>query len=211
MHGIGPNRSLGLTGRTPASHHDSASDVKMACGGAVIGFGERRAFLPREAVEHFRGTVEVVDLVGDSGLDVILGTVGACSQRNPGPAEPFEPEQGVEMLGGYLPERMTSDPAGYFVLYVDQQRGMLSLEHYENSGVLNCVIEGKTPGALYSRAIERGLVSRLDHAAYLGGELARAEQAMLSGEPYVQDAAPEAAVEDGGQNCGCQEACAGES
>ena len=34
------------------------------------------------------------------------------------------------------------------------------------------------------------LVSRLDRAAYLGRELARAEHAMLTGGPYRQDAAP---------------------
>ena len=40
-------------------------------------------------------------------------------------------------------------------------------------------------------AIERGLLTRLDHAAYLGRELARAEHALSSGETYAQDAAPE--------------------
>jgi tetrahydromethanopterin S-methyltransferase subunit A len=39
--------------------------------------------------------------------------------------------------------------------------------------------------------IDRGLISRLDHAAYLGRELARAEESLRSGEPFVQDAAPE--------------------
>jgi tetrahydromethanopterin S-methyltransferase subunit A len=55
--------------------------------------------------------------------------------------------------------------------------------------VLDCVIEGATPSALYATAIERGLVTRLDHAAYLGRELARAEQSLRTGEPYVQDRA----------------------
>ena len=39
-------------------------------------------------------------------------------------------------------------------------------------------------------AIERKLLSRLDHATYLGRELARAERSLLSGEPYVQDRGP---------------------
>lgn len=33
-------------------------------------------------------------------------------------------------------------------------------------------------------------IERLDHAAYLGRELARAEQALLTGTVYIQDAAP---------------------
>ena len=48
-------------------------------------------------------------------------------------------------------------------------------------------------------AIERVLLTRLDHAAYLGRELARAEHALSSGEAYVQDAAPEQCSRD----CSC--------
>jgi dihydropteroate synthase len=32
-----------------------------------------------------------------------------------------------------------------------------------------------------------GLVSRLDHAAYLGSELAKAEIALKTGKEYIQD------------------------
>jgi Domain of unknown function (DUF4346) len=42
-------------------------------------------------------------------------------------------------------------------------------------------------------AISRKLVSRFDHAAYLGRELARSEHALTSGEHHVQDAPLEAA------------------
>ena len=39
-------------------------------------------------------------------------------------------------------------------------------------------------------AIDRNLLSRLDHAAYLGRELSRAEGALAPDNHYVQDAAP---------------------
>ena len=45
----------------------------------------------------------------------------------------------------------------------------------------------------YTPAIDQGPISRLDHAAYLGRELARAEESLRSGEPFIQDAAPELA------------------
>ena len=86
---------------------------------------------------------------------------------------------------------MVSDPSGYFVIYVDRQRELLSLEHYRNNGLLDTIIEGRTAAEVYTPAVERGLLSRLDHAAYLGRELARAEGALLSGEPFIQDAAAE--------------------
>jgi tetrahydromethanopterin S-methyltransferase subunit A len=53
------------------------------------------------------------------------------------------------------------------------------------------IIERRSAAEVYMTGIEHTLLSRLDHAAYLGRELARAEHALLSGEPYVQDAAPE--------------------
>ncbi len=60
--------------------------------------------------------------------------------------------------------------------------------------MLDSLIEGHKAAELYIPAIDRHLVSRLDHAAYLGRELARAEHALLTGTVYVQDAAPEQEV-----------------
>lgn len=144
-----------------------------------------------EAVEHFRRTVKVVDLVGNADVSAVLYAAGDCAGRNPGPAEPFAPERVVTTVAGYLPPRMTPDPAGYVVIDVDRPRRLLSLEHYRTDGVLDTVITGRTAAELYVPAIEKELVSRLDHAAYLGRELSRAERALLTGERYVQDAAPE--------------------
>jgi len=42
----------------------------------------------------------------------------------------------------------------------------------------------------YTSVLAAGLVSRLDHAAYLGRELTRAEHALRSGTRYRPDAAP---------------------
>jgi tetrahydromethanopterin S-methyltransferase subunit A len=160
----------------------------------IIGAQGKRPVLrnvSREAVEHFRHTVEIVDRIGETNLPRILDTVKSCAARNPGPAAPFAGTRTVATVAGHLPERMISDLAGYFVVFPDCGRGLLMLEHYRNDGVLDVVIEGHSPAELYVPAIEKGLVSRLDHAAYLGKELARAEEALLKGGSYVQDAAPE--------------------
>ncbi len=76
------------------------------------------------------------------------------------------------------------------MIHLDRARRLLSLEHYRTDGVLDAVIEGEEAAELYVPAIEKGLVSQLDHAAYLGQELARAERALRAGEHFVQDAAP---------------------
>src|SRR5690606_20986220 len=104
------------------------------------------------------------------------------------------------------PQRLVLDPAGYFVVYPDARSKRLALEHYTNAGLLNCVMEGTTPAALYASAIERDLLTRLDHAAYLGRELARAEESLRTGRLYVQDRAAgelaPVAIPDG-SGCGC--------
>lgn len=164
--------------------------------------------LAKEAVEHFRRTVEVIDLIGNAQVSETIDVVRDCARRFPGPAEPFASERLVVPLVGYLPDRMISDPAGYFVVFVDRPRQLIALEHYQMDGVLDMVIEGKTAAELYIPAIEKKLVSRLDHAAYLGRELARAEQSLLSGGDYVQDAAPEScAPAIAGTNCSCGTSC----
>lgn len=160
----------------------------------IIGAAGKRPLLcnvSREAIEHFRRTIEIVDLIGETSVPHILVATSECAARNPGPAEPFAGTRSVATIAGYIPQCMISDPAGYFVVFPDGGRGLLMLEHYRNDGVLDLVIEGRSPAELYIPAIEKNLISRLDHAAYLGKELARAEHAMLNGGPFVQDAAPE--------------------
>lgn len=176
----------------------------------IIGAQGRRPLLKNlnsESVAHFREVVEVVDLIGETGVKQILAAANRCATRNPGSAQPFAAGPIVSPIPGYLPARMVSDPAGYFVIYVDRSRGILSLEHYLNDGLLDVVIESASAAELYTPAIDRGLISRLDHAAYLGRELARAEESLHSGEPFVQDAAPELAAPLNLASVACDPAC----
>lgn len=145
-----------------------------------------------EEITRFRGVVEVVDLIGETDVDKIAAAVTECVCRDPGPAPSLPSMTAIVPKAGYLPASMTPDPAGYFVVYPDAARQLLSVEHYTNEGVLDGVVEGATPAECYTAVIEAGLISRLDHAAYLGRELARAEAAIITGS-YVQDAAPERA------------------
>lgn len=189
--GADSRKAIGhLPGQSLLALSRSGVDERMR----IIGAQGKRPILrnvSREAVEHFRRTVEIVDLIGETSAPQILDATKNCASRNPGPAEPFTGTRSVATISGYIPQRMISDPAGYFVVFPDHARRLLTLEHYNNDGVLDVVIEGANAAELYIPAIERELISRLDHAAYLGRELARAEQALLKGEPFVQDAAPE--------------------
>jgi tetrahydromethanopterin S-methyltransferase subunit A len=189
----------GADSRQAIGHLPGQSLLALARAGmdesaGIVGARGKRPVLRnvgREAVEHFRETVEVVDLVGSANAEAVLHAVAERAARYPGPAAAFSRERTLDPVKGYVPARMMPDPAGYFVVYVDRARRSLSLEHYRKDGVLDGIIEGHTAPELYTPAVERGLLSRLDHAAYLGRELARAEAALDSGAPYVQDAAPE--------------------
>lgn len=199
-----------LPGQSLLALSRSGVDERMR----IIGAAGKRPILrnvSREAVEHFRRTVEIVDLIGETSVPHILDTVKNCAARNPGPAEPFAGTRSVATIAGYIPQRMISDPAGYFVIFPDCGRRLLMLEHYRNDGVLDLVIEGRSPAELYIPAIEKNLISRLDHAAYLGKELARAEQALLQDGAYVQDAAPEMQIVNEHSTelsaCGCGSSC----
>lgn len=104
------------------------------------------------------------------------------------------------------------DPGGYFIVYVDRDAQLICAKHYTNfindKGLacdpetgepLPCtgkverqastLFKGRTAKELCIEIFEQPecLVTRLDHAAYLGREFIRAEIAMLSGQEYVQD------------------------
>jgi len=153
------------------------------------------------AVEHFRRSVEVVDLIGVTDRQRLVGAIRAHGALEPPASEPFAAEPLVDSVPGFVPDRTVQDPAGYLVVYVDRRRARLCVEHYTNDGMLDAVIHGRTAAECYHAVIRAGLVSRLDHAAYLGRELARAERALASDEVFVQDAAADRSVENAGRCC----------
>ncbi|MEM4143209.1 MAG: dihydropteroate synthase-like protein [Candidatus Bathyarchaeia archaeon] len=83
------------------------------------------------------------------------------------------------------------DPRGVFKILIDRNTETVIALHFATAetGKPSNIIKGKTAEAIYAKIIEAGLVSRLDHAAYLGSELAKAEIALRTGKEYVQDVA----------------------
>lgn len=105
------------------------------------------------------------------------------------------------------------DPAGYFIIYLDRDAGLICAKHFTN--VINeqglavdpetgkvipargkverthtTVFTGRTAKELCVKIFEETQpcpVTLLDHAAYLGREFVRAEMALITGQEYVQD------------------------
>lgn len=166
----------------------------------------------QEQVEAFRRRIEIINLLGVTDLETIAEYIAELAARDPGPSEEvLQDTSSIPVENVSEPTRLIPDPAGYFVLYPEPRSKRLVLEHYTNAGVLTRVFEGASPAALYSAVIEAGLISRLDHAAYLGRELGRAEAALRDGSVYVQDQAPGVSEEnsqpDAVSACGCSKAC----
>jgi dihydropteroate synthase-like protein len=81
------------------------------------------------------------------------------------------------------------DEQGGFRVFVDRAMQNIVVTHFVStiSEKSDLTVIGKTADVIYSKIIELGLVSFLDHAAYLGGELAKAEIALRTGKEYIQD------------------------
>ncbi len=143
-------------------------------------------------VARFRQQAEIINLIGSTELATILMAVQECTAH---PREPMVDSTTIpalltfERIKASAPKRLGLDPAGFFIILPDKTRGIIVCEHYENNGKLMHVIEGKDSALSAATAVERGLITRLDHAAYLGRELAKAEVAIKTGATYTQDAA----------------------
>lgn len=105
------------------------------------------------------------------------------------------------------------DPAGYFIIYLDRPAGLICVKHFTNiineqglavdpetgkvipakgkvERTAQTIFMGKTAKELCVKIIEKTKpcpLTMLDHAAYLGRELTRAEFALINGEEYIQD------------------------
>ncbi|MCS6814639.1 MAG: DUF4346 domain-containing protein [Cyanobacteria bacterium] len=105
------------------------------------------------------------------------------------------------------------DEGGYFIIYLDRENALICAKHYTNAindqglavdpetgkpipakgkvdRVHTTLFTGRTAKEICVQIFESTqpcLVTRLDHAAYLGREFMRAEQALLTGEDYIQD------------------------
>jgi dihydropteroate synthase len=105
------------------------------------------------------------------------------------------------------------DPGGYFIIYLEREEGLICAKHFTN--IINkdglavnpetgkvipakgkiirsaeTLYQGRTAKELCVQLFEQtqpSPVTKLDHAAYLGREFMKAENALISGENYIQD------------------------
>ena len=120
----------------------------------------------------------------------------------------------IKLLDAELSKRQIElDPKGYFLIKIEPKTNELILEHYLNdidqngraidpkSGEpIGCKTKSRNqPNNIYrgKSAKQLGIqiseghgpfpISHLDHAIYIGRELQRAEQCLITGKQYIQD------------------------
>ena len=95
----------------------------------------------------------------------------------------------AEIINGrYDPDKdWEYDTKGYFLIRIDRGNNRLELGYCRESNIIEIIIYGNTPQEVYFTAIQKNLLSRLDHAAYLGKELEKAYIALKNNMEYVQD------------------------
>ena len=78
------------------------------------------------------------------------------------------------------------DPKGYFTIKPFPMRGKVYVRYYKDNK-LKKTFSGINTSQIVQKLIEKGLISRLDHAAYLGKEIEKAIIALKNNLDYVQD------------------------
>jgi len=204
--------TAGRIGHFPGQSLLSLIEAGVDERGRIVGAKGKRPLLhnvSKELVARFRAQVSVVDGRREQRVAEVARLAVDAAASAPGPmAGELPVERSVRVVPARPPGRLVLDPGGYVVVTPDRRRRLLVAEHYQNSGVLLSVIEGSAAVDVMSTLLDEGLVTGLDHAAYLGRELALAERALDEGTPYVQDKAPERALDAG--NCGRTSACGDE-
>lgn len=161
--------------------------------GRIIGAKGKRPVLKNvdsEQVKQFKSQIELVNLAGSVSMDEIENAIHICGAKHT-PRFEGKPVPVVtnNLITVQNPQRLVLDKKGFFVILPQKGENKIYIEYYANSGKLLHTIVGSDAPSIYYTIIEKGFVSKLDHAAYLGKELAKAEYYLKYDIPYTQDKA----------------------
>lgn len=159
----------------------------------IIGASGARPFLKNMLsfeIEHFRKQIQPHNLIGPLNYTLLSKIITSLTFSTPEPYKSGLRVDLVKITEARPVKKLKLDPEGYFVIMVmPGNKNPILVEHYTNDGRLRHIIEGKDAATVCSTILDMDLVSQMDHAAYLGRELAKAEISIITKERYVQDRA----------------------
>ncbi|MBI2666581.1 DUF4346 domain-containing protein [Candidatus Woesearchaeota archaeon] len=81
----------------------------------------------------------------------------------------------------------TQDPKGYFLIRIDSKKKYIEVGFSNNQHIITKKFTCKYAVELYHTLARKKIITRFEHAAYLGKELYKAELALKYGLLYRQD------------------------
>lgn len=161
----------------------------------IVENGKRVALqnITRAEVKAFRKQVLLIDMLGCSKPKPILRHISALVAASRATfkfdEDVTEENYVVPIVSAIEPDYIAMDKAGYFIIVPQPEHQQIVVQHYAYDNRLLHTLEGSTARNLYWTILEKGWVTMLSHAAYLGRELMRAELSMEYGFPFVQQPA----------------------
>jgi len=146
--------------------------------GAAIVFTSEHSDKTAGSVSEMRRAAEMMHLASDRPYPKDLGVDLFCIKEKRKRREP-EPEYVSIREADKMPDNLTFDPCGNFRIGVVNGR-IIAV----NNGV---AVTGDSWEDVFYDILKSGKVSLLDHAAYLGKELYKAELAIRFGRSFEQD------------------------
>jgi len=143
--------------------------------------------LTKEQIEIFRKQVKTVDLIECEDIGKIMDSVGECEKNNPGKYKSDVELDISEIVATHDEKEFAMDEMGYFIVSIKRDTKEIICEHYSRDKKLHAVVKGKTAEEICATIVRLGLVSRLDHAAYIGRETQKAEIALRENRKYEQE------------------------
>ncbi len=98
--------------------------------------------------------------------------------------EKIKEEVDVDVIQAQGVDKFVQDKAGSFKIMVEDNQ--IKVVHYKKMEP-TLAITGTSARKIYEELLKLGLVTRLEHAAYLGAELQKAEIALITAKSYTQD------------------------
>ncbi|KAF1078205.1 dihydropteroate synthase-like protein [Methanogenium sp. MK-MG] len=147
------------------------------CHAAVL-FTSEHSDKTQGSVREMRRAAEMMALMGDRPYPKDLGLSLFCikeKRRRHEPAIPWEHSRDVPPL----PEELVFDPRGNLRIGIED--GWIIVEHQGTA------FRGRKWDEVFHAILADGRVSLMDHAAYLGKELYKAELALRFGRSFEQD------------------------
>ena len=178
-----------LSGQTILSLHKNGITEK----GKIIGAKGKRPVLKNvtpEQIKSFQSQVGIVNLIGTTSFDKIKNVITVYHTKHKPPySQDAVTLSTNKIISAKNPERLVLDKKGFFVIIPQKAENKIYVEYYENSGKLLHTIEGTDAASIYYTIIEKGFIAKLDHAAYIGKELTKAEYYLKYDIPFIQDKA----------------------